>query len=194
MLLPTWLLGPWGYVLAAAVPTALVGAGVGWTVHKVDTAFYDEHLLADKKAELDAAEIARLKADKLAALARDAGFKEGQNQQAIADRTNKTIIEVPRYVKDSSTCITYGLVRVLDARALDTDPATLELPAGKSNDACAPVTNTALAASVVNNYGASLQNGEQLEALQQWERDRLALDTPQKPESKPGWFKRNFGL
>lgn len=134
---------------------------------------WDKHVAADRAAvnaavaQAVAKERAQAKADL------DAAVEEAAAQEKIVTRTRTIIKEIPRYVQDSSHCITYGLVRVLDAAASGADPADLELPAGQSDDACAPVTNSALAASVAENYGIARQNAQQLDALIDDTRERV---------------------
>lgn len=77
-----------------------------------------------------------------------------------------TIIEgVERHVTDRSACVTWGLVRVLDAAVLGRSPDDLALPAGVDENACAPTQAVALAKSVTANYGACRANAAQLDAV-----------------------------
>lgn len=64
-----------------------------------------------------------------------------------------------------STCVPFGLVRVLDAAALGLHPSALALPAGKSDADCTTIDYVALATNVIGNYGAARANAEQLNAL-----------------------------
>lgn len=63
-------------------------------------------------------------------------------------------------------CVTYGLVRQLDAAALGVDPDTLALPSGVSDDACAPVENADLASVVGDNYATYRAIAQELSDLQ----------------------------
>lgn len=63
-------------------------------------------------------------------------------------------------------CVTYGLVRQLDAAALGVDPDTLALPAGTTDDACAPVENADLASVVGDNYATYRAVAQELSDLQ----------------------------
>lgn len=63
-------------------------------------------------------------------------------------------------------CVTYGLVRQHDAAALGVDPDTLPLPAGTTDDACAPVANADLADAISDNYAAARANAAQLDDLE----------------------------
>jgi hypothetical protein len=71
-------------------------------------------------------------------------------------------------------CVSYGLVRQHDAAALGVDPDTLPLPAGSSDDACSPVTNSALADAISDNYAAARANAQELTDLQA--RDTAQVD------------------
>jgi hypothetical protein len=75
------------------------------------------------------------------------------------------LVEVPRYVTKDQACITYGFIRVLDAAAHGVDPATLNLPAGKSDGTCAPLEPAVVASKLVANITAAKLNAEQLDAL-----------------------------
>ena len=98
----------------------------------------------------------------------DAAVAEAQAQQKIVTVTQTIIKKVVQHVQDHSNCITYGLVRVLDAGIYGIDPDTLPLPAGKSDDACAPVAASTLAERVISNYAIARGNAEQLNALEAW--------------------------
>lgn len=139
---------------------------------------WDAHVAADKAA-VDAV-VAQAVAKEKEQARRDtaAAVAQAQAQEKINRRTAAIVKRIPVYVtpkQDTSGCVTYGLVRVLDAAALGADPADLELPAGKSDDACAPVSWADLAASVVDNYGTGHQNAAQLDALIEDVQDRVSL-------------------
>lgn len=184
--LPSFALGPWGYVavaLAASVAT--------WYVtDRVKQASYDELVIAQKQAVIDAKTIAALTQKNQDIIIQQDAVKEAKNQQALEDKNNATIKHIPIYVQDSAHCITFGLIRVLDAAATNRDPAELDAT-GKPSASCSPITNTALAQSIATNYGIANQNAEQLDAL---EASVISLhETTVQPASKPSWWERNFG-
>lgn len=171
--------------LLVALGVGLVAGSVlsGVVVHKVDQASYaalqsryDKRELAwgqaVQKAKDDAARTQKAQDDATLAHA----ITEAQAQERIVTRTQTIIQKVDHYVTDRSTCITYGLIRVLDAAATGRDPESLQLPAGQSDDACAPVDAPTLARSVVANYGVARQNAEQLDGLIAYERERQHID------------------
>jgi hypothetical protein len=89
-------------------------------------------------------------------------------QERIVTRYRTRTEEVPRYVtvqQDAVACVSYGLVRVLDAAALGRDPADLELPPGVTDDTCTALTASALAAGILGNYAVSDANAAQLDGL-----------------------------
>lgn len=162
-------------LLLAAFAAACVALGAGVSNH-LWQAKWDKHIAADERVVREAVAKAVAKERAQAKSDLDAAVKEAQAQEKIVTRTQTIIKEVPRYVtasQDRGTCVTYGLVRVLDAAALGADPADLELPAGQSDDACAPVKASALAASVAENYGTARQNAQQLDALIEDTRSRI---------------------
>lgn len=125
---------------------------------------------------------------------RHAAFMEGRARQLKSDRetlgisagyhtvsvniirrTQTTIKEIPTYVQDNATCVTVGLVRVLDAAALGTNPDLLSLAPGESDGACAGIGAYALAESVIGNYGRAHENAAKLTALQAWVDTQLSI-------------------
>ncbi len=102
-------------------------------------------------------------------------------QAAIQVRYRTIIQKVPVYVtpaQDARTCITWGLVRLHDAAVFGVDPATLDLPAGASDDACSDVTASSFASAVAGNYGLANANAEQLNGLQADIAKRVAATAP----------------
>ena len=136
---------------------------------------WDAHVAADQAAVNEAVARAVATEKKQAKADVAAAVSEAKAQERIIVRTRTIIERIPDHVSNDSHCITYGLVRVLDAAALGVDPADLELPPGKSDDACAPVEATTLAGSVVDNYGTARQNAQQLDALIADSRARIDL-------------------
>ena len=111
------------------------------------------------------------------AISLNSAVAEAAAQQKLADETSVIAREVHRHVASNvrnRVCIPYGLVRVLDAASLGADPDRLSLPAGQSDDTCAPVAADALAANVAGNYAAARANAEQLSALEAWVREQEA--------------------
>ena len=170
--------GAWGYVAAAVLAAILSGAGIGWTVHRVDESTIAAMKLTEAEAQLSAANTAAAIQKKEDAVSLAEAVSEARAQQQIVTQTVTLTKEVPVYVSaktDARTCITYGLVRVLDAAATGRDPAELPLDAGQSDDACAPVTASSLARNVAENYGAARANAEQLDALEAWVAEQAAV-------------------
>lgn len=159
------------FLLKFLLPAALAfGCGLA-VAHHWDEGAIADLKLADKTAQAQALRTALALQKKQDAVTLAAALREAAVQQKIATHTVTLTREIPVYVSpriDSRTCIPYGLVRVLDAAVLGADPAALSLPAGQSDDACAPVDASALAASIAANYGAARANAEQLGALQGW--------------------------
>ena len=155
-----------GILAMLAVVASLIGVGA-----------FEQH-------KIDANALTSLKADyaKQSAIAvgKAAAIQQTNDNRAIAAASAEAAVQASRVAalqqeldgvqKHVSTkaipCISYGLVRVLDAAVLGVSPDALTLPAGKSDDTCSPITAAELAVSVVSNYGAALGNAEQLAALQ----------------------------
>lgn len=154
------------YVFLAAFFIATVGSS--YVTHRVDVAKLQALELQYAQAETKAVEQAKAVQAAEDKVSLDAAVAEAAAQQKIVTVTQTITKEVVRHVKDHSDCITYGLVRVLDAGVYGADPDSLPLPAGKSDDACAPVTASSLATAILNNYGLARANAEQLNALEAW--------------------------
>lgn len=93
--------------------------------------------------------------------------------QIVRDTTTATLAEVPRHVTqdDDARCtVNVGFIRVHDAAAAGRVPD----PAGETDAAPAGIALSAAAGRVAENYGACLENAEQLIALQDWVRRMAA--------------------
>jgi hypothetical protein len=167
------------WIATGVAAAALVGAASFTTyklTHGLDTAAYGRLELADKTAQLAAASAAAAKQKALDDSGIHAAAADAQAQGLIVTRTVALTKEIPSDVtltQDQAAvapgarpgCVSYGLVRVLDAAVLGVPAGSLALPAGKSDDDCSPVEPSALAASVAGNYGAAEQNAQQLNDL-----------------------------
>jgi hypothetical protein len=123
----------------------------------------------DARAEVIAVAAASDRMKRADAVNLNAAVAEAAAQQKLADAKSRLSREIPLHVSSSTPfCISYGLVRVLDAASLGADPDALSLPAGQSDESCAPVTAAALAGSVAANYAVARSNAEELNALEAW--------------------------
>lgn len=159
----------WYYYLGIAAVIFTIGAGVG---HKTtDLSWqhkWDQHVAADKKAIADAVAKARAEERKVADLGQKSGEAQVRIQTKIVDHTITVLKEVPRYVtieQDARSCVSYGLVRLLNAAVTGADPASYQLPPGVSDDACTGIKASELAASIAENYGTARSNAAQLDGL-----------------------------
>lgn len=159
--------------VAAFVGTLALGAALGYRFEAGKLAELKlQYAQAEVQARAEAASIQKAQDD----VALGAAQVEASTQAAQASLTERQIDEVKTYVpaglilaaraSGDRACIPYGFVRVLDASALGLDPGALILPAGQSDDACAPIDAAALARSIVANYGAARANAEQLNRLE----------------------------
>lgn len=155
--------GTWIIYAAAA---AMIAGSSAWVTHRVDVGTLETLKREHAEAQTEAVEIAKAELAAQDQIALDAAVAEARAQQKIVVRNVTIQKEITKYVSDTAHCVTYGLVRVLNAAVLGVDPADPALATGQPDDACAPVTASALAESVVANYGAALANAEQLNALE----------------------------
>lgn len=172
--MPLWVLSNWKLILGGLLAVAMSFATwrvTSW-VYQGDIAKIErDQVVALDKARADAA----AKQHDADLVSMKAGETQTVVQEKIVTKYIKIHDEVPIYVKDTSTCITVGLVRLLDAAALTADPADLHLNTGESNDDCAGIGSVALARSVSDNYGLAQQNAAQLTGLQDWVRAEKAI-------------------
>lgn len=160
------------YALIAALLAAAGSAS--WATYKIEEGRIAKIEVAYDKAQIAAIQEAKDKQASADKVVLDGALKEAAEHVQIVTQTEVITREVIKHVKDTSTCVTYGLVRVLDAATRGDDPGDLALPAGKSDDTCAPVTATALARSVAANYGIARDNAKQLNNLQDTVRQLIA--------------------
>jgi hypothetical protein len=164
---------PW--LLGGGAAIALLTGLATWDVtHKVDHLAYVQ--LEAKMAASVAVSNQRVQATeaRVNAVASAAGQAEAVAQTTIASLSAQLQQKVHTYVTPkqdaavaaSHGCITYGLLRYLDGAATGVDPSTLPLPSGKSDDACAPVEASTVAAGIADNYSTARANARQLDDLE----------------------------
>ena len=157
--MPTWLLGPWGYVIAAGFAAVLAGAGTGWIVHRVDHAAYVDLQLKDANAIKQAmaqAAVQQAAADKIT---HDTDVANAAAHQQVVTQIQHIIQKVPVYVTaktDTAFPLPCGFVRLHDAAASATDPAAVPIPSGKSDADKCDVTASYAASIIAGNYGLAL--------------------------------------
>lgn len=167
------------WIVTGVAAVALVGGSSFATykvTHGLDSAAYAKLELADKTAQVAAVSAAAAQQKQLDVAATTAAVADAQAQAALVTRAAALTQEIPAHVTPAQDqaaaapgarpgCVSYGLVRLLDAATLGVPAASLALPAGESDDACAPVEPSALASSVAANYGVAEQNAQQLNDL-----------------------------
>lgn len=176
------LSGFYGYVAVAAVAGGLAGWATFGVVHNADLTKYQALQLKDAanvtavleqntKVLTDIANTQRA----LDAEVTAGAVAEAKAQESLHAQTVYLSKEVPVYITpyiDTMVvpCVPYGLVRVLDAAIFSANgnpvsPSDLALPAGKSDNDCAPVKASALGDALVEDLGIAGENAEQLNAL-----------------------------
>lgn len=155
-------------ILVYVAVYAAGGASGAWVTHKVDSAAYAALVAANTKAQLVAVQKAKDVQAATDKIALDAAVAEAAAQQKIVVQHDVITQEITKYVPVHVTCITYGIVRLLNAASIGADPANVTHPAGQSDDACAPISPRALATNIIANYSIALQNAEQLNSLEAW--------------------------
>lgn len=178
-------MNPLSAVQTYVVLGLLVLAGAaGWFINgAIWEAKWQKHLRADERAVAAAVQAAREDERKQLKLQSQSGDTQAKVQRKEAEAARTIIEKVPYYVRETVTvsCVSYGLVRVLDAAALGLDPAELRLPAGKSDDACTGLTPADLARSVASNYAAARADAAQLDGLIAHDKAQVALMNGEDP-------------
>lgn len=150
------------------VAVAAVAFATFQVVHAFDNVRYSHLETQVADARTAGVQHARAQESAQATVSAASEEKEVQAQAHLTWEAKVVHDKVIVHVHDKSPptgCVTYGLVRVLDAAVLGADPDALQLPAGLSDESCAPVTNTDLARAVSDNYAVARSNAEQLDAL-----------------------------
>jgi hypothetical protein len=156
----------------------LIGAAGGWYATRV---FYQREIaqtaLAQAQAVIDAGDKARAAQTAADKITHDADVKNAKAHQQIVTVTNTIIRKVPSYVTaqtDSAFPLPCGFIRLHDAAAGDIDPATVPLPAGKSDGDRCDVAASAAAAIIAENYGTALGWQADLKTWGAWYADQKA--------------------
>jgi hypothetical protein len=153
-----------GIIALLVVVGGLVAAGA-FGQHKLDESTLDKLKLSYATAEATAVAQAAAQQKQVDAVGLAASSSEAAAQNKLATTLRQELANAPTFKTVASACVPYGFVRVLDAAASGRLSASLTLPAGKSDDACAPTSWAALERSVVTNYYAAGANAEQLNQL-----------------------------
>lgn len=161
-------------VLCLALVAGGAYGGYRWESGKVDAL-----KAADAKATVLAVKAAATRQEAQDRVNAAANFEEAESQQKIVTRTVTLTKEILVHVPDHSDCITYGLVRVLNAAASAAGTDAVPAPAGQSDDTCAPVSWRDFAADLVRDYGTGQENAGELNGLQGWITKQEAI-APQK--------------
>lgn len=157
-----------GYLIAAGIAAVLSG-GAGYVVHHWDQVALQKVQLADAEATIEAERVAATRQQMLDTATQGAAVAEARAQSYLAQTTYNLKLEIPRYVtpaQDASMCgLTVGFARVMRAAAAGIDPASLNIPPGQSDDACADTTPSEVAGWFADYAGAARANAEQLNAV-----------------------------
>lgn len=159
------------YLLIGAVTLAVGAASGAWVGYRYERSAVTAIQTADAEAETQAVQAADKSRAAQDAVTLASALAEASAQAKVVTVTQTITKEIPAHVTpqvDATVCVPYGLIRLLDASALEADPNGLGLPTGKSDADCAPVEASALAKSVIDNYSVAQANAEQLTALQAW--------------------------
>jgi hypothetical protein len=169
------------YLIVGAVAAILAGFSAGYVVHRMDETTITSMKLAASLAEVDAVNMIAKHVRDSDKIVLDAAVKEAAAQTRIVTQTATLTKEIPSHVKDSSTCITFGLVRVLNAAATGASPR--DTAPGQPDDACAGVSWRSLAGDLTDDYASGNANAEQLNALEDTVAATAAVGLERPPHS-----------
>ena len=154
-------------LLTAAVEFVIVVALGAWGMHYIDSVRYEKLVARDAAAQAQAIHDVAVQLHNADQVTLEKAVADAQAQVKIVTRYQTITKEIPVHVSDSAHCITYGLVRVLNAAA---GPGAYAVPdaASQPDDTCAPVTWRSFADDLTADYGAKAANDQQLSDLQAW--------------------------
>ncbi len=160
------------YLIIGAISVAVGVAGGFYAGYRWELGTYETLVAADATAVTVAEKTqdTRDKAELL--LGQTAGIKEGEAQAQIQVVTVTQTKEIPAHVTPiqvTRACLSVGLMRLLRAASGETDPDSLTLAAGQSDDDCSAVSPVTVAGWFTGYAAASEANAEQLNALIAWE-------------------------
>lgn len=155
-------------LLAAVVAGLVLLAAGAYGGYRWELGTYEARIAADATALTKATQAAAAKQLKIDAANQTAAMADAQAQQVIVTKTVTLTKEIPIYVHDTIACpgLTVGLARVLRAASAGIDPASLNLAAGQSDDACSDVAPSEVAGWLTDYAGAAIANAQQLNDLE----------------------------
>lgn len=134
----------------------LAGLGMGgYGGYRLEVGNLNALKLADANAMIQAVSQAKISQTASDTISKNLAVNLAKQTQQLQDQQKVTVIEIPKYVtlkQDATSCITYGLIRVLNATILQSSPDSIPLPSGKSNDSCTKINSSSLAESITDNY------------------------------------------
>jgi hypothetical protein len=154
--------------IAAAVVALLIFGGGMKLQGDIDTGKYEKLELSYKDAQAQAVKDAVTKQQALDSIATIAATQDAQQQSDRANLLAKELANAQAHLsipKITASCVPYGFVRVLYAGSHGVSTDSLSLPAGKSDDACAPIGWAELATAILHDYGQANANAGQLNSL-----------------------------
>lgn len=159
------LMGSAGGILVMLAVVAAIAAGGAYEQHKVDADALDNLKAGYAQAQAAAEAKAAAQQKQVDQTALAASAAESTAQTTLTTTLHEELANVPIVKTVAANCVPYGFVRVLDAAVTSRGYASLALPAGKSDDACAPTSWAAVERSVISNYYTASANAEQLNRL-----------------------------
>lgn len=155
-----------GYLIVGLVSGIACASGGFYVAHKMGQMDVAAIKLREAAAKMKAINETAKEQQRVDRVGFDAALALAETTLNIEVGQVHLVTEIERHVTvHSIACVPYGLVRVLDAAVLGRGPEALLLPAGVSDDTCAPVDAVALARNISANYGQCRINAAQLDAL-----------------------------
>ena len=154
-------------LLGVAFGALVTAVGTAALTHKLDAAKYERLVAAQATANARAVNKALVQQRTIDARNASAAAAESFAQGKLQAETVTITQRIPVYVHETSCPggLTVGLARVLRGAADGTDPGSLALAGGQSDDTCSDVTPAEVAGWFTAYAGAARQNSEQLDAL-----------------------------
>ena len=152
-----------GLITLLAVVAGLIGIGA-FEQHRIDANQVSKLKLEYAQAQAAAIAQAAATQKQVDQFAQDAVDKETAAQTALTT-LHREKFDAPIIKTIAADCLPYGFIRLHNAAASLTGNLPVTLPAGKSDDACAPVSWLTVERTIADNYYTAQANAEQLNRL-----------------------------
>lgn len=159
------------YLIVGAVTAVVAASGGAYAGYRWELSTYEARVASDAQAVTLAVQKEANSAAAQAAVSQAFAVRDQQAKDAINVKTVTITKELPAHVTQvqvDRACLSVGLMRMLRSASTQTDPDTLSLAAGQSDDDCSDVSPVTVAGWFTGYAAASEANAQQLTDLEGW--------------------------